>query len=758
MRRDGRWAVCARSLFTMALVLLLDGGLMPGCVWARASPLSTPQAPDQGPVVDTTEPLGLARSHWPLTTGVPFPPGAVRDVSQLRVRAADRADTAAVTPLQGSVLSRWPDGSVRWALLDWQADFTPHQQRRFRITTQTPNEAGVAPAPPGVKVDDRGDRIEVDTGRLQFTIPKNRFAVLTAVRLDGHPALDGPVTSFLGVDGSRVDAEPPSTVVVTEAGPLRCRVEMRGHYSSTFDYVVRIDAFANQPFVRVLHTFEHHGADLYTSVRQISLDVPVTLDGKAAYAAGQDDGETWTGTLTAKGFRLFQEDNEAVRVDGVRRPGRSAGWVEMQDATRGIVVAARFFWQEYPQSFVLRPTGLTYNLWAPEAPPAKVGMGAAKTHEVVIDFFRGKTAPTAKAIHALTEPLLARVDPAWIVATGALPNSVAPGPATNGFLRQLEAGFRRYEAHAETERWDDGGQVSCPDAAHERPRQGFFGMFNWGDWNFPGYHDKTKGCDAWGNLEYDMTQVLALAYAATGNRGYYDRMVAAARHFMDVDRIAWQRVHPEWIGMNHPKNPLHFAFELGGPDLGHTWTEGLLSYYSLTGDARALEAARGIADYLVRRLRGVVVRGNPRQWGWPQIALIAVYEATGNVTYRAAAEDYARKGMAAHPPDKIDHWKVGILAEALSYTHAVTHDTAIRDWLTRYAAAVRARAPADPRFYPAVAYMGHFTANADDTRVAVETVDRLRFGSWGKPLTVAGRVGLRLLSLTAPDASARPRQ
>ncbi len=216
-------------------------------------------------------------------------------------------------------------------------------------------------------------------------------------------------------------------------------------------------------------------------------------------------------------------------------------------------------------------------------------------------------------------------------------------------------------------------------------------MLNWGDWNFPGFRDSTKGCDAWGNLEYDLPQVLALAYAASGERGYYDGMVAAARHFMDVDRIHFHPTRPGWVGMNHPKNPLHFSFELGGVDLGHTWVEGLLSYYALTGDERGLDAARGIADVLVRRIDGIVWRGNPRQWGWPQIALVAAYQATGNDVYRRAAEAYARRGMAAHAPDQGTQWKLGILAEGLAYTHSVTDDAAIRDWLVRYAAAVTAR-------------------------------------------------------------------
>jgi hypothetical protein len=282
-------------------------------------------------------------------------------------------------------------------------------------------------------------------------------------------------------------------------------------------------------------------------------------------------------------------------------------------------------------------------------------------------------------------------------------------------------------------------------------------MFNWGDWNFPGYHDTTKGCDAWGNLEYDMPQVLALAYAATGERQYYDAMVAAARHFMDVDRIYYQAERPNWVGMNHPKNPLHFTFELGGVDLGHTWTEGLLSYYYLTGDERGLAAARGIADYLVKRAGTTPLRGNPRQWGWPQIALVAMYEATGAAEYRDAALAYARGGMAAFPPDRLVGWKLGILADGLAYTHAATADTAISAWLLKYAAAVGAQeGMLDARFLPGAAYAARLGRGDAAAPALAGAVARLKFGSWGKPFTIAGRLGFRLLALKDGAAAATP--
>jgi hypothetical protein len=736
----------AGAVLLVTALLLFDCVVTSGCSWARmraetgaGPPIQPPQA-----TLDVQESLGLARTQWPITAGVPFPRGSVPDPARLVVKD----DSGRTMPVQTRVLSRWQDGSVRWALLDWQTDLEARQTRRFRVAPGEP--VGTAG---GVKVRERDDRIDVDTGPLQFSVPKNRFAWLQEARLKGVDVLSGPVVSFFNIDGRRVDGQIPNAVTVTEAGPLRVRLEIRGHYGAPFDYVIRIDAFANQPFVRVLHSFEQHSPDPYTTVRQIGVTVPLTLRALPWYRAGRKNAVQLSGKLAAGGFSLFQEDNDHLVVAGARRAGHAAGWIDAGDEKHGVAIAARFFWQQYPQSFQVQTSGITYSLWAPEAPPVKVGMGAAKTHEVLL-YFHGSKPPPQVTLAALVEPVLAWVDPNWTVASGALRNSIAPSPTTKSFLENIDAAYRRYLNNADKELWDDSGQVRCPDPMHERPRHGFYGMLNWGDWNYPGYHDTTKGCDAWGNLEYDMTQVLALAYAATGTRAYYDGMVAAARHFMDVDRIHYQYEHPNWIGMNHPKDPLHFAFELGGVDLGHTWVEGLLSYYYLSGDERALEAARGIADYLVNRLHAGVTWGNPRQWGWPQIALVAAFEATGDAKYRSAAQDYARKGMAAHASGKTKDWKLGILAEGLAYTHSLTHDDAIGHWLSRYAAANSRGTNVDSRFLPAVAYVARIQNRSDYARAASSRLARLKFGNWGKPFTIAGRIGFALLASARPAAPA----
>lgn len=703
----------------------------PACLAAHA---------DQGIPVLVTEEGRVARQSWPLTFGVPFPAGALIDPGSVTVTM----ERGVSEPVQTRVLSRWVDGSVRWLLVDTQVTLAPRASLRLRV------DKGRAPAPATrLRVDDGSEAIAVDTGAIRFQVPRKRFAIVEDLRPAGDSgAAAGPMSAALLVDGQSAVAQPPREVRVLENGPLRARIELRGEHGRGFDYVLRIDAYAGQPFLRVFHTFIDKSGRTYSAMSRLGVELALDIGGAHHYAAGVESSDVAAGSLGDRPLRLAQIDESTYRIGDAERRGKLAGWVELRGKKAAAGLAARWLWQEYPKAIELAPDRLVYDLWAPETPPAKVGMGAAKTHEFVLWI---GTPREGRAPSVVAEPLVAAVDPAWIAATGALPQAIA-APA-GGFVDKVVAAAERYRRRNDREQWDDSGSIECANAQRERRRNGAYGMWNWGDWNFPGYHDDVKGCDAWGNLEYDTTQVLALAFAASGRPDLQRAMVAAARHFMDVDRIHSYPPRPAWVGMNHPKNPLHFTFELGGVDLGHTWNEGLLSYFYLTGDERGLDAALGVADYLVSRIDGFVLRANPRQWGWPQVALVAAYEATRDEKYRAAARAYAERGMEAHAPTSIQKWKLGVLADALAYTHSVTRDRAIEKWLGEYVAAVAQRkVPLDPRVYPAVAYVGRLRGDPGLLETARARADKLDLGSWGKPFTLGGRLGFRIYSLLAPRA------
>ena len=53
----------------------------------------------------------------PVRTGIPFPEGALKDAARVRVVTASGKEA----PSQVSITGWWPDGSVRWGLIDFLA-------------------------------------------------------------------------------------------------------------------------------------------------------------------------------------------------------------------------------------------------------------------------------------------------------------------------------------------------------------------------------------------------------------------------------------------------------------------------------------------------------------------------------------------------------------------------------------------------------------------------------------------------------------
>jgi hypothetical protein len=445
-------------------------------------------------------------------------------------------------------------------------------------------------------------------------------------------------------------------------------------------------------------------------------------------------------------------------LDGTRAGRHADGWARAQGDDVTVTVAAPTFWEEYPKAFRLAPERLELDLFAGTEAPVQFGSGAAKTHELWIAVESGAGGRADDFAAAVAAPLVALPAADWIVASHALPQALAgKSPTAREFLARLATAYAGYREQVRTERWDDGPAVPCGARTSEHPRVGLYGVFNWGDWQFPGYRDQVRGCDGWGNLEYDLPQVLGLAWAATGARVFFDGLVASARHYRDVDIIHHLPDRPGWVGFNHPHKMQHFAWEANeGVDLGHTWAEGLITHYRLTGEVRSIEAARGIADVLVDKVDRA---RNPRQFGWPMLALAAVYDATNDRRYRDAGLEYALGGIRAFEPTPASgDWKMGILADGIAATHAATGDDRLRRWLVTYAdayASTPARWP-DARFALPLGYVTALTGQQRYATAAQSAAAAIKVGEWGKTLASTGRTGFRLLSPLADVKIVRP--
>src|SRR5438034_3886878 len=79
--------------------------------------------------VTVAEPARVRRSGWPVTSGVPLARGALRDPQAAALFSAEDREV----PLQTEALLRWPDGSVRWLLLDFPIDLKAGEKKHFTL-------------------------------------------------------------------------------------------------------------------------------------------------------------------------------------------------------------------------------------------------------------------------------------------------------------------------------------------------------------------------------------------------------------------------------------------------------------------------------------------------------------------------------------------------------------------------------------------------------------------------------------------------
>ncbi len=267
------------------------------------------------PVV-LTETAGVARSAEPASVGVPLPRGLLADTAKLCVVDP----RGAKVPAQFEALMHWfptdkfPDKAktIRWVLVDFQADVPANGKAVYRLT-----DGGPGPAhPDAVQVATRGDVVSIRTGPLAFSVSGNAFRLFEEASLNGKAVIEASSRDGVaveGMDGKRYTStkdlvEPPAPgeipyrgedaylkqythnppgklrAFVEKAGPLRSVVTVEGLvralgksedgyefvlYNAAGDKVgpiklpckdeglgfrVRIHAYAGKPFVRVFFT------------------------------------------------------------------------------------------------------------------------------------------------------------------------------------------------------------------------------------------------------------------------------------------------------------------------------------------------------------------------------------------------------------------------------------------------------------------------------------------------------------------------
>jgi hypothetical protein len=676
------------------------------------------------------------RINEPVTSGVPLPRGLIfvnPATGQPPLKITD--SNGKQIPAQFTVLANWPDGSIRWVLLDFAATVMDEETAVYYL-----EGGGRGTTSQGMKLEQTEERIEVDTGKLRFSISKegpNIFQQLIIRGPDAHSMVISQKPNgieLLGVDNQIYASYfgTPDQVVVEEEGPLRSVILVRGKFTAkdgktfhpqTARYSLRIHSYYNQDYIRLFLSLENNGKYGFRhedhqseafDFKRLALKLKFNLE-PTTYLRTQGYGHKYNPEdrfFLYQYHRLIDPSNEEQNFSYTIKQGnkveeegeRSPGWLDISDSQQGMTVAVRHFWQNYPKSITFWHHTLSLGLWplGGKWPPTaaenyRFRGGTHKTYEILLRFYQrsSRPLPAQQLVECFQNPLFAVAPPEWYADSKAL-GLTAPKGLTSEDPVIAEA-LQRYEklqaCKVHLEESETQHEKYPPSTIYtEREQRGegldWYGWMDFGDipWGGQG------GEGAYSSGHYDWPYGMLLQFVRSGDYAFFRLGEEMARHRMDIDQYHTDRGSPylnhfQWNEFgNHDRNP-----EPWEPKPSHTWIQGLILYHLLTGDRKAKEAALEVGQAISTYWQLVPGSAEIRIQGWSIENLLALYQLTGKQEYLdLAVKIYREKttpfispeGYVGNPQE-LNIFQPVLALEPLIKLDLLTNDEDLRDSILR---------------------------------------------------------------------------
>ncbi|MFC2076610.1 hypothetical protein ACFLT7_05960 [candidate division KSB1 bacterium] len=339
--------------------------------------------------INIDEPTGKNRSEWAVRGGIPFPEGELRSTDNLRLLNPK----GQAIPLQRSKLAVWPDGSLKWVLLNFDADLKSDKGAAYKLEYGR-GVKGVTPEG-GITVKETAAGVEVNTGAMKFSVPPplsgdklidqvwldlngdRQFSADEAVLADGLSGFykstrsDNYEVGQALIEGPDDEARARiESVEVERSGPIEAVVLIKGHYGHAHfpesPFTVRLYARLGDSTIRVVHTFTYTGSPKIDFPSGIGLEIPLKADkaktvmsfgseaGMVGFRNGED-GFDHGATLQRShlNYSIWRAAGEDHAPEELAKGSQSPGWADMSAGSFGLTVAMRNVWQEYPQEIHL---------------------------------------------------------------------------------------------------------------------------------------------------------------------------------------------------------------------------------------------------------------------------------------------------------------------------------------------------------------------------------------------------------------------
>ena len=711
-----------------------------------------------GPVTVPVEVCNLAGAELagqPVTFGVPVPRGRVMGAAEGRWDLH-----GAVEPVQCRPHGFWPDGSASWVLVDGRLPraVAPGAAQAGTVTINP--AAGGPPPADGLRCTSDDGTVTVCGGSLRVSVTAGAVEPLPVIETrtgDGpwSAAHAGSTASLTLGGGIELRQGPVRDLCLEEHGWQRAVIRYRfahlddggvAHLVST----VRVHVCRGLQAVRVVHRLEVTSPHLPPAAGGTADDIPAEA-GTVRQAIAGTDGEQATllavrgaslairragnhmvrwpdapadGAAVAEGgaVRLVHDHDQGHRVENGGAPrevaGRVAGHVTVcgGGTADALTVALRRFWQTWPRAIRVTGDEIAVEL-LPTPDGAERPADAESWHRIY--FWLRDDGYLLKAGMALTSEILLACGPRdeALLAWFEQPPAVRP---SLGWLNQC--GVLGPLAAKDTGVLDD--YEGALDAGYDqwmadRDIWRQYGWVNFGDW----YGESAW---SWGNNEYDPPFAHYSEFLRGGDPRWSILGAEAARHLTDVDTVN-ASTEADQVGAQYTHMPGHaggylppyFRSKMSGSSSvpSHTWVEGPVLHYLLTGDENLRESVDRTAGWLLgaglKDFAGGIQHydfANCRECGWHLIHLTALARMSASPRYLNAAALIVDRVLARQEPEggwervlKEGHcgcepprergeagFMVGVLLSGLRRYHELTGDDRVAEailggvrWLIR---------------------------------------------------------------------------
>jgi hypothetical protein len=601
--------------------------------------------------VSIKERNGIRRVREPVSIGIPFPKGAIRDPSSLIVSTGNKEPIAFAT----QILGKWSDGSLKWILTDLQISMSPLEEKTVDIKSnlETNQNKGWEW---DLDIEDTGREFIVRTGKAEFHVDRATLGPLKQVILENSSIIDLDQSRLVltGDKGDRREAYVDRSFVES-FNSLKGTLYFDGHFSSIkakrmydLQFKCRVTFWASHSYASVEVTLlnpdaaKHPGGlwDLGDPGSRFfkELGLELIIGGNDShsvkYCAAPGDkikesesiliyqdssgGESWKSRnhvnhlgrvpLSFRGYRTYQ--GEELIDEGLR----ATPIISISNGKVGVTGNLRNFWQNFPSSLEAKRNHLKFGIFPGSFRDLfELQGGEQKTRKIWLDFNPGDGEPSSLAwVHY---PLVPHVLTEWYCQAGVFPYLIPESKIPKQFPFMEAYEIMQNAVNGESTFFD------------RREIIDEYGWRNFGDLYADHENELYQGekpVISHYNNQYDLINSFLKEFVRTGEEGWFRLAEELACHVSDIDIYHTEKDRYEYNNglfwhtdhYTDAATSTHRSFSEktkilkglkdygGGPSYAHVYSRGLLNYYYMTGDVRAKEAVLDLARFVMNGING----------------------------------------------------------------------------------------------------------------------------------------------------------